>query len=341
MIGGDEVAHDFHPMTTRATRSQKAHPRVQLTEEHASRLQLPPVDEGSPDVTEVVFPNGRVNYVLLARRTSKTRALRSLHEHLVESAGPRLDRFLSELPEGRLVRDGTAGGRYVASGFGTMGKSLPRSVRPPGQPALRQCLRSREHMTLAEIVGGVFSRVAECVSQHCRSVHEDNQLLMETSPGMVWPPLRLQKPGRTWASSQFVVRRWGGNRGAGWPLEREIVAAHADLGDLDTTMFHLYTTGGGKQGRGGPVAGSDLAVFQDRTGGAGYRVKTCMEDTVVVVVMNSCQQLHGCIRGTLVGGGGAAPGPPAWTTRIIPFITTGVHRWVTKNPGGLPFTDVP
>ena len=242
-------------MTTRATRSQKAHPRVQLTEEHASRLQLPPVDEGSPDVTEVVFPNGRVNCVLLARRTSKTRALRSLHEHLVESAGPRLDRFLSELPDGRLVRDGTAGGRYVASGFGTMGKSLPRSVRPPGQPALRQCLRSREHMTLAEIVGGVFSRVAECVSQHCRSVHEDNQLLMETSPGMVWPPLRLQKPGRTWASSQFVVRRWGGNRGAGWPLERETVAAHADLGDLDTTMFHLYTTGGGTRAGAGQWLG--------------------------------------------------------------------------------------
>ena len=336
LIDGEDEPHGYHPLSTHSTRSRKAHPRVQLTDMHAAKLRLPVIDETSPEVTKVVFPGGRVNYVLMARRTSRLPALRALHEHM-QSAGPRLDSFLSQLPGSRLVKDETAGGRYIASGFGTMGKSLPRSLRPPSQPALRQCLRLHEHTALAEVVGGVFSRVAECIFQHCDSVHGDNQELMKDSPGMVWPPLHFQKPGRSWVSSQFVVRRWGNLDSSIWPLEKETVAAHADLGDLDCTMFHCYTTGGGRRGRGGPVAGSDLAVFEARTGGVGYRVKTCVEDTVVVVVLNSCRQLHGCIRNRRVGGSEHT----SWTTRIIPFITTGVHTWVTQNPGDLPFTSIP
>ena len=337
LIDGEAVPFHFHSLTTRSSRGRKAHPRAQLTEDHAARLRLPAIDEASPDVTEVVFPSGRVNHVLLARRTSKDPALLALHKHM-ESAGPRLDSFLSKLPAGRRVKDLTAGGRYVASGFGTMGKSLPSTVRPPNQPALRQCLRRQEHAALCEVVGGAFSRVAECLHQHCHSVHAENQELLKDSPSMVWPPLHHQPFGRSWISSQFVVRRWGSSaEGAGWPLQEEVVAAHADLGDHDCSTFHLYTTGGGRRGRGGPVAGSDLAVFESVTGGAGYRVKTCAEDTVVVVVLNSSKQLHGCISSTVPPCRGKA----AWTTRIIPFVTAGVHRWATENPGAAPFTAIP
>ena len=339
LIDGEEVPHSFHPLSTRSTQSRKAHPRVQLTEDHAAKLRLPVIDEASPGVTKVMFANGRTNYVLLARHTSVFPSLRTLHEHM-ETAGPRLDSFLSKLPESRLVRDDTAGGRCVASGFGTMGKSVPQSIRPPKQPALRQCLRRHEHAVLAEIVGGIFSRVAECMFQLCDSVHGDNQKLMKGSPSMAWPPLHLQ-PGRSWASSQFVIRRWSSSPDdPKWPVEKETVAAHADLGDLDCTMFHCYTTGGGRCGRGGAVAGSDLAVFETCSGGRGYRVKTCMEDTVVIIVLNSCKQLHGCISSKNPNPNQASR-DETWTTRIIPFITTGVHRWVMQNPGAPPFMDIP
>ncbi len=72
-------------------------------------------------------------------------------------------------------------------------------------------------------------------------------------------------------STQFIVRPWGpGLTGSGLPQEKAIVAAHTDSGDLDTTMFHCYIAGGGSDGKGGPVAGTDHAVFENSQGGAGF-----------------------------------------------------------------------
>ena len=330
------VRHYHHPMTLDGTRTKKARPRVQLTEEHCQMLHLPVINERSSESTSIVFPNGRVNHVLIARKNSQCPLLRSLHEYMYGTGGD-LNYLLSKLDKKCFVKDDLAGGRYVVSGFGNMGKNVSKDVRPPNQPALRQSLKLAEHLSLSKIVGGVLGRVADCLKVHCIHVSRNNQRLMQFMESLVWPPLVFQNRCSQWMSCQYIVRRWGTLSMECGPKENSLVALHTDRGDVDTTMFNCYTSGGGTHGKGGPVPNSDLAVFQNDKGGAGYRVKTCIEDTVVVVVMNSNRQLHGCIQSQ----DGARPSTPTWTNRIIPYIPQGVYQWKIRNPHGVPFMNIP
>ena len=335
LLDGHPTPHLHHPLTLHGTRTKKARPRVQLTEEHAIKLQLPIIDERSGEVTEIIFPNGRVNYVLLARRNSSCTALRALHKHMDEHGGE-LDEFLSKLDRNRL-KDDLGGGRYIVSGFGNMGRNVSKTVHPPTQPALRKSLKFVEHDKLAKMIGRIFSHISECIAKHCGDVHKGNQALMQNR-NLVWPSLEYQNNSKwNWMSSQFIVRRWGPALATDWPPEKDIVAAHTDTGDLDCTTFNCYRTGGGLRGKGGPVASTDFAAFEKATGGAGYRVKTCIEDTIVVVVLNSKRQLHGCIK----SADDFIQDDLAWTTRIIPYIPQGVYNWMMCHPGETPFMDIP
>ena len=335
LIDGHPTLHLHHPLTLHGTRTKKARPRVQLTEEHATKLQLPMIDERSGEVTEIIFPNGRVNYVLMARRNSSCPALRALHKHMDEH-GAELDKFLSKLDRNRL-KDDLGGGRYIVSGFGNMGRNVSKTVRPPTQPALRKSLKFVDHDKLAKMIGGIFSRISECIAKYCGDVHQGNQRLMQ-NPNLVWPSLEHHQNSKwNWMSSQFIVRRWGPAMATDWPPEKETIAAHTDTGDLDCTTFNCYRTGGGLRGKGGPVACTDFAAFEKATGGAGYRVKTCIEDTIVVVVLNSKRQLHGCIK----SADDFIQDDLAWTTRIIPYTPQGVYNWMTCHPRATPFLDIP
>jgi len=336
LIDDVAVPHFHHPLTLHGTKTKKSRPRVQLTEEHSKMLDLYVINERSRESTTIVFPNGRVNYVFIARKNSQCRSLRRLHGHM-EAISSELDRFLSRLNKRCLCKDDLGGGRYIVSGFGTMGKNVAKNIRPPNQPALRQSLKFAEHMELSKIVGGILSHIADCFRIHCSEVLTKNQFLLTLLKSMAWPPLQFQGELNQWMSSQYIIRRWGSRTKDDWPGEKSVVALHTDRGDIDSYNFNCYTSGGGIRNKGGPVANSDLAVFQNSTGGAGYRVKTCIEDTVVVVVMNSHNQLHGCIKNE----DNIVEESQTWTTRIIPYIPTGVYQWKIRHPDGVPFMDIP
>ena len=131
VINRKPAVFSHHPMRLHATRTKKSRPRVQLTEEHVKKLCLPIIDETSKDITKVVFPNRRANYIFLARRDSKCPALRALHGCLGGHHGMELDRFLSTLDQNRQLKDELGGGMYIAYGFGNMGRNVPSLVRPP------------------------------------------------------------------------------------------------------------------------------------------------------------------------------------------------------------------
>jgi hypothetical protein len=257
--------------------------------------------------------------------------------------GAKLDEQLLKLDKKR-SKDALGGGRYIVSGFGTMGRNVSPAVHPPAQPALRKSLTFAENDDVAKIVGRIFPHVSECIDKHCGNVYQNNQTLI-INKELAWPPFEYQSKEMTidqrkewtWMSSQFIVRRWGPGLYSDWPLDYEIVAAHTDPGDLDCDMFHCYRTGGGKSGRGGTVAGTDLVIFENAEGGPGFRVKTCVEDTVVIVVLNSKRQLHGCVKSS----DDFVQDDLAWTTRIIPYLPQGVYNWMIRHPQDAPFIKIP
>lgn len=338
LINGMVVPYEFQPTSLRGTRTKRARPRVRLTEEHARMLALPIIDERSKDVTKVVFPNGRVNHVLLARKNSNCPRLRSLHECMTQRRDE-LNSVLFTLEKKRTLTDELGGGKYIASGYGNLGRNVHHSIRPPDQPSLRKCLKFQEHHDLAEIIGEIFSHVAKCIEAHCADIYKENQRLAETNPNLMWPPARYQTLDQKWMSTQFIVRRCGTClEGTRMPLKQAQVSAHTDTGDLNCHMFHCYISGGGNEGKGGTVAGTDAAIFEHSQGGAGYRVKTCMEDTLVVVILKSNPQLHGCIESSR----SSTEDCTAWSARIIPFIPKGVWNWMRRHEHTeLPFTSIP
>ncbi len=166
---------------------------MQLTEYHAEKLQLTTINETSPDVTKVVFPNGLENYIFMARKNIKCPRLRVLHDCVSHHCRMELNQLLAKLvSKNCLVKDDLGGGRYVASGYGNMGKNVHPSLRPPNQPALRKCLKFSEHDKLATITGVIFYNISECINTHCKEVYDDNQVLMKLNSNMAWPPLKYQ-----------------------------------------------------------------------------------------------------------------------------------------------------
>ena len=338
-IDGVTPPHHYHPLSLHSTRTMKSRPRVQLTEEHARALKMPTIGAQSQDVTKIAFPDGTANYVMLARPNSTCKHLRSLHKHIMsEEKGNILHSFLMRQGKNSLVKDNLGGGRYFASGYGNMGRNVSPTVRPPTQPALRKSFKYAAHHELAKIVGRMYVYISKCIAEHCSDIYRANKEIAAKNPNLAWPPLEYQDVQWSWMSSQFIIRqRHPDSLTEEWPLEKDMVATHTDTGDLDCIMFHCYITGGGDRNKGGHVPGTDIAIFENRNGGAGYRVETCIEDTVVLVVYNSRRQLHGCIKpSNYVYGEGCA-----WSIRIIPYIPKGVHDWMLRNPNGTPYAKIP
>ena len=71
------------------------------------------------------------------------------------------------------------------------------------------------------------------------------------------------------------------------------LALHTDNGNVNTDQPLTFLLFGGENGLRGKVSGSDLIVFDHSKGGQCYRLKTSIESTVVIVLFNSAEQLHG------------------------------------------------
>ena len=338
-IDGNPVPFKFHPLTLGSSPTKKARRRAQLTGKHASQLCLATINEHSSEVTKIIFPNGTVNHVFHARKNSTCQCLRNLHHYLMqEGKAEELESFIGSLAKSRFLTDDLGGGRYVASGYGNLGRNTKRHL--PGIPSMRQSLQLSEHLKISSIVGGALSHVSCCIEKYCRDAHRNNEALMQMSPKLQWPS-RDQQPGRhKWMCTQFIVRHWGGpglsSNELPFPLEKVTVSAHVDRGDLDTLMPCIYFVKGGSDDEGGYVLGTDLVLFEDENGGAGVQVRTCIRDTVVVVLSNSRRQLHGCILDDCHLDEDTSL---CRTTRIIPFIPKGVYDWMIKNPTGMPVFD--
>jgi hypothetical protein len=98
LIDDVSVLHCHHPLTLHGSKTKQSRPRVQLTEEHSKMLDLYVINERSSKSTTIVFPNGRVNCVLIACKNSQCRSLCCLHGHM-EAISSELDRVFVKIEQ--------------------------------------------------------------------------------------------------------------------------------------------------------------------------------------------------------------------------------------------------
>ena len=317
-VDGKSIKYNCHP-------NNRYKPTPQLTEEVLSNVSTPLlIDESSPAVSKIVFPNGRINYVFLAKRDSKCDALTDLHRFLYDENGSSIQSHLDIVPKSMWEKDALGGGRYLPMGYGTMGRHL--GCDQVGYPHVLKSLLLEPVKKLAHFSGGLMTCVARCIKRYSPAVIEENQRLKEMNRSVAYPFLETQDGISNFFSSQTIIRNFGPTK------DTDIIATHCDSWDVSTLMPLVYKSGGGKDNLDGPVSSTDIVIFEHAMGGAALRVKTNMRDVVVVILMNSNQQLHGGVK--------SAPDfvfdDSAITTRFISFITQGVMNWTMKTPGGKP-----
>lgn len=344
MIGDHKLAIKFHPFTKKRRQYRKTHrPRVQLTADHCERLGLPIIDGSEAAVNVIRFPNGSKCYAIFARKNSECPLLRNLHSSVYEGKHPNgseVDAIVaSQDRNNNWIIDDAAGGRFLRSGYGNLGRNS-KDKDDPCQPALTKNMTKIDHCTIATHIGHVFFASTAVLRAYCPREHKSNQLIKKTNHRIAWPPIDCQDKDLNWMSTQFALRTWGASMGTlgNLTLDEAITALHVDFGDIHHYMPNMYWSGGGKRGRGGSVAGTDIAIFEHEHGGTGVRIKTCIEDTVIIVLTRSSTQLHGNV---LEEEDKSKHDKTAWTTRVIPYVQKGVYGWMEKNPTKQAFTAIP
>lgn len=149
-IDGNDIDLATHPFTTERSGDKQPRKRLQLTQEAVESLHAPVIDEHSGEVEKIIFPNGKVNAVIQARRDTKCIALRELHHFLVDGEGKEIDTLLDKLPNSCWDRDKIGGGRYHAVGFGTLGR--PRGC-PKGKAFLRVTACNPDSFKISALLG--------------------------------------------------------------------------------------------------------------------------------------------------------------------------------------------
>ena len=75
------------------------------------------------------------------------------------------------------------------------------------------------------------------------------------------------------------------------------------------------------------MSGSDLIIFEQSSGGQSIRVKTSIKSTVVVVVFNSREQLHG----NFVDPNQISLDRSCWNLRLIPYGRINVLDFIRRR----------
>ena len=168
----------------------------------------------------------------------------------------------------------------------------------------------------------------DAVERMARRPHamKDNRLCKNKNESVAFPFDSDQDFAWNYFSNQMIIRNFGPT------MLSDNIATHYDPFDIDTLMPLVYKSGGGVDGLGGPVAGTDIMLFEKVTGGADVRIKTNIVDTVVVILTNSRKQLHGGV----LSKPDFVYDSTAKTTRFIPYITVGVDNWMKRAPDDTP-----
>ena len=90
---------------------------------------------------------------------------------------------------------------------------------------------------------------------------------------------------------------------------------------------------GGANNNGGHVNFTNLLVFEKSTGGLSVCIPTAIENTVVVVLMNSAMQLHGTVgcENLLPSNNVFCNEKLCWSMRFIPYCRKRIVSFIEER----------
>uniref|UniRef100_A0A7S2HE83 Uncharacterized protein n=1 Tax=Helicotheca tamesis TaxID=374047 RepID=A0A7S2HE83_9STRA len=318
----------IHPVTL--STASGVTPRHMCTPDMCAELCPADIGPELGDIVHVKFNEHVTNTVIFAHSSSKDQSVRNIYRAWKENSQRISDAFFA-IPNSEQCVDDLAGGVYVPFGYACTPpgpKGCPASFQPTRGgikhqvPYLRKTARCRQVQELQQMTGKVQGAIAKALKNLRPDAYDANQLLGRGGSDCLCPSFREQRDGGdVWYSNQVIVRQLGLCLGKYSRADAEI-ALHVDGSDHSSLQPLYFFPYGGKSGLGGIVDGTDLMVFEKDTGGKSCRIRTSIEDCVVVVLMNSATQLH-C---------GAMPNKrhnnKCWSMRIVPFCRNNIVKFI-------------
>jgi len=293
-VGKEKVEAQIHDYTTRSKGQEGNRPRSFPSAGVVGMLNAPLVDGTNGEVTRIEFINGRKNTVFFANGNSQCPIMKRIYESF-QQYGSLIEYLCKNIPSELWIVDSLAGGKYLPGGVCFRNGTRKSKSK---LPFLRKECCHNVVKQLFEIYAKIIGLEALVVEKYCPDEYLENLQTYGDADDCIFPPIASQREGQQvseglhWSLHQVALRIMG--RELDGERERlQRLALHFDQGDVATNQLLTFMPMGGTDGRGGRVADTDLMVFEHKNGGQCFRLRTSIEDTVVFILMNSAEQLHG------------------------------------------------
>ena len=332
-IDREIVYAEFHELTKKG---QKDHcrPRPILSASIANMVGAQVIDNRCGDVVRIKFPSGRQNTGFAARNDSKCKYLRELHEYITNNRNG-FEELFQKVPPHLWEKDSLAGGKYLP-----MGMSLRSGIQGsnPRCPFLRQESAYKVCKAIAHFYENIYGRLAMLMKKYCDAKYSENHKLYEGGHDCIFPSPKAQMNSNLGTNGIFIglsqiVLRVMDNENTSNKQNPSRTALHVDSGDVDSDQFLTFIPMGGQSNCGGHVFGTDLMVFEHEEGGASYRLRTTIPDTVVILLMNSARQLHGNVEEDY-NNIPAELDRSLWSARLIGYGRSSVQHFIDRRRRG-------
>lgn len=229
------------------------------------------------------------------------------------------------------IVDTLGGGKYLPGGV-CFRNETKRSN--PKLPFLRSECCHNVVKRLFEIYGQIIGLEALVIEKYCHDEYMENLQTYGDAHDCIFPSPESQREAQSlseglhWSLHQVALRIMG--RELNEESERlQRIAWHFDQGDVETNQLLTFMPMGGNHGKGGRVSDTDLMVFEHKYGGQCFRLRTSIEDTVVFILMNSAEQLHGNAKDKYDCGD-----HDCWSARFIAFGRKSVLHFLDRRRNG-------
>jgi len=334
-VGNKIVDAPIHDYTKRSKGHEGNRPRCTPSSDVVGMLNAPLVDETCAEVTRIRFKNGRENTVFFANEKSMCPILKRVYEKYQEY-GSGIAYLCKHIPTELWTVDTLGGGKYLPGGVSIRNGTKQSDAK---LPFLRAECRHNVVKKLFEIYAQIIGLEALAIEKYCPDEYAENLLTYGDGEDCIFPSPVLQRVGQNLSEGLHFNLHQAALRIMGRELNKEDeslerLAWHFDQGDVETSQPLTYLPMGGKDGKGGRVAGTDLMVFEHKYGGQCFRLRTSIKDTVVFILMNSADQLHGNAKDEDDCGV-----PDCWSARFIAFGRNNVLNFMNRRRDGKVFGD--